>query len=71
MTMNPDLGFPALNVMLLIGTETARYGTARESGMLTAEAGRMMGDDHRRPLPGCNPLVWVVDKLLLRLSLFE
>ena len=55
MTMNPDLGFPALNVMLLIGTETARYGTARESGILTAEAGRMMGDDHCRPLQGATP----------------
>ena len=50
MAMNPDIGLPALNAMLLIGAESARYGASRESGVLAFVAGRVMGNNHRRPL---------------------
>ena len=42
MAMNPDIGFPALNAMLLIGAEAARYGASCESGMLALVTGCVM-----------------------------
>ena len=59
MAMNPDIGLPALNAMLLIGAEAARYGAPGESGVLALVTGRVMGDNNRRPL------MRVVNKLVI------
>lgn len=50
MSMNPEFRLPALNAMLLIGTKASRYGAPGESGVLAFVAGRVMRNDHGRPV---------------------
>ena len=66
MAMNPDIGLPALNAMLLIGAESARYGAPGESGVLAFVTGCVMGNNHRRPVMGFAPRHGVMSELAIQ-----
>ena len=66
MTMDPDIGLPALNAMLLIGAEAARYGAPGESVVLALAGWGMMRDHHRRPVMGVAPRQRVMSELAIQ-----